>query len=98
MIALLGRRQHQLEALPEDVVVVTEDALAFQQGLEPLGEFALKNLRQLDDQLFQLRQLLQALGQVLAGSCKGRRPSRRCHFRRGWGWVRRGWQWGARDL
>lgn len=97
MIALLGRRQHQLKALPQDVVVVTEDALAFQQGLEPLGEFAFKDLRQLDNQLFQLRQLLQALGQVLADSRQGRGPSRRCHFHRGWRWGRR-WQWGARDL
>ena len=72
----LGRRQQQLEALPKDVVVVAEEALAVQQGLEPLGKFAFKNPRQLDDQLVQLRQLLQALGQLLAGSLQGRRASR----------------------
>ena len=69
---LPGRRQHPLQALPKGVVVLAEQALAFEQGLEPLGELALKNPRQLNDQLFELGQLLLALGQLPAGGHQGR--------------------------
>ncbi len=60
-------RERQLQALPQGVVVVAEEALTFKQRLEPLGELALKNPRQINDQLVQLRQLLQAPRQLLAG-------------------------------
>ncbi len=76
--------ERPLQALPQGVVVVAKQPLEFKQGLEPLGELALKNPRQIDDQLVQLRQLGQALLQLLAG----RRQSRG-HL---WGWlVRGGW-------
>ena len=70
---LPGRRQPELQVLPQGVVVLAEQPLAFEQGLEPLGELALKNARQLNDQLVQLRQLGHALLQLLAGSRQGRR-------------------------
>ena len=76
-----GLRERQLQALPQGVVVVAEEALTFQQRLEPLGELALKNPRQINDQLVQLRQLLQAPGQLLAGGRQGRGRLR------GWGWA-----------
>ena len=91
-LPLPGRRQHELQVLPQGVVVLAEQPLAFEQGLEPLGELALKNARQLDDQLFQLCQLGHVLLQLLAGSRQGRRQLR------GWGLGRaRGardpWRW-----
>jgi len=89
---LPGRRQPELQVLPQGVVVLAEQPLAFEQGLEPLGELALKNARQLKDQLVQLRQLGHALLQLLAGSRQGRRQLL------GWGLGRaRGaadpWRW-----
>jgi hypothetical protein len=42
---LPGRRQPELQVLPQGVVVLAEQPLAFEQGLEPLGELALKNAR-----------------------------------------------------
>jgi len=79
-LTLPALRERQLQALPQGVVVVAKQPLAFKQGLEPLGELALKNPRQIDDQLVQLRQLGQALLQLLAGR------------RQLWGWlVRGGW-------
>ena len=81
---LPGRRQPELQVLAQGVVVLAEQPLAFEQGLEPLGELALKNARQLDDQLFQLRQLAQALLQLLAGSRQGRGQLRGWLVRGGW--------------
>jgi len=81
-LPLPGRRQPELQVLAQGVVVLAEQPLAFEQGLEPLGELALKNARQLDDQLFQLRQLAQALLQLLAGSRQGRGQLRRWGFGR----------------
>ena len=79
-LTLPALRERQLQALPQGVVVVAKQPLAFKQGLEPLGELALKNPRQIDDQLVQLRQLGQALLQLLAGRSQL------------WGWlVRGGW-------
>ena len=84
--------------LPQGVVVLAEQPLPFEQGLEPLGKLALKNARQLNDQLVQLGQLGHALLQLLAGSRQGHGQLR------GWGlgqargaadpgrWLfRRGW-------
>ena len=83
-LTLPALRERQLQALPQGVVVVAKQPLAFKQGLEPLGELTLKNPRQIDDQLVQLRQLGQALLQLLAGRRKGRG--------RLWSWlVRGGW-------
>ena len=81
---LPGRRQHALQVLPQGVVVLAEQPLAFEQGLEPLGELALKNARQFTDQLVQLRQLAQALLQLLAGSRQGRGQLRGWLVRGGW--------------
>ena len=103
-LPLPGRRQHELQVLPQGVVVLAEQPLTFEQGLEPLGELALKNGWQLNDQLVQLRQLAHALLQLLAGSRQGRGQLRgwglgrargardpwRWLFRRG-GLFRRGW-------
>lgn len=78
-LPLPGRRQPELQVLPQGVVVLAEQPLPFEQGLEPLGKLALKNARQLDDQLVQLRQLGHALLQLLAGSRQGHGQLR------GWG-------------
>jgi len=88
----VGRRQQALQVLPQGVIVLAKQPLAFEQGLEPLGELTLKNARQIDDQLVQLRQLAHALLQLLAGSRQGRGQLR------GWGLGRaRGardpWRW-----
>ena len=77
------------------MVVVAEQPLALEQGLEPFGELALKNPRQIPDQLFQRRQLLLALGQLLTGGRQG--SSRGWVLARGarapWGRLLRG-GWG----
>jgi len=83
-LTLPGLRERQLQALPQGVVVVAKQPLAFKQGLEPLGELALKNPRQIDDQLVQLRQLGQALLQLLAGRRQGRGRLRGWLVRGGW--------------
>ena len=75
----MGQRQQTLQVLPQGVVVLAEQPLAFEQGLEPLGKLALKNARQLDDQLVQLGQLGHALLQLVAGSRQGHGQLR------GWG-------------